>query len=163
MCKCVCATTCTCTLYIRVWTHTGNYGFVVKWAFCSNLVKYSHTCSCQVTSLPPPPLPGNYINFVQIGPFSQVMSLISSNIPNPSPAPPTVPHRSVSSSELHVMRVGTGGGGSRSTSYHSSTLPLRKHRNRVSTEEKNKKVCLMSSSRLSKLTLRCLKCCVTLG
>lgn len=50
-------------------------------------------------------------------------------------------HRSLS----NIESASTGNGGQRSsgssTSYHSSTLPLRKQRNKVSAEEKNKKVC----------------------
>lgn len=52
-------------------------------------------------------------------------------------------HRSLSSIESASTNV-NGNGGQRSsggTSYHSSTLPLRKQRNKVSVEEKNKKVC----------------------
>ena len=49
-------------------------------------------------------------------------------------------HRSLSNiNSTHA----NGNGGQRSsgsTSYHSSTLPLRKHRNKVTSDEKNKKV-----------------------
>ena len=51
-------------------------------------------------------------------------------------------HRSLSNIEA-ASTMSNGNGGQRShggTSYHSSTLPLRKHRNKVSAEEKSKKV-----------------------
>lgn len=52
-------------------------------------------------------------------------------------------HRSLSNIESASTNV-NGSESERSngsTSYHSSTLPLRKQRNKISIEEKNKKVC----------------------
>lgn len=80
---------------------------------------------------------------------------------NLSPSPSSSPGLQVaprgspySGSNLEVASPGDSGVNQRTnssgpTSYNSSTLPLRRHRNKVSAEEKNRKVQMTSHSLLS--------------
>ena len=86
-----------------------------------------------------------YCSFLRRSSSGDHLSITPDNLsPSPNSSGSLLNNRSSHRSLSNINSTNANGNGgqksSGSTSYHSSTLPLRKHRNKVSSDEKSKKV-----------------------